>query len=504
MQIFRNREDLEHAVVIMHRDGWSKRALARRFNMSRNTIRRILRTHQKRRDQGHCAVSTNKSPRRSKLDEHMPAITALLEKYSDITGQRLFEELKDDGYAGGITIVRKRLATLRPRPKKKPTVRFETSPGKQSQMDWSPYTIRFAKEGKKQQVQCFSYILAFSRRQYIDFTTDRTFYTLIRRHQDAFTYFGGVTRHCLYDGEKTIILRWEAGRPVYNPQFIAFITHYKSKPVGCRPRSPETKGKIEAPFKYVESNLLNARKFEDLEDLRQTARWWMTNRSDRHVHDTTRQTPLERFFEQERSALIPLPTHPYDSSEVVLRIGRIDGFVEHKTNFYSIPFEYVADILALKITDHTVSVYSPDLDLIADHERLPDGMGKSRENPDHRRSSKVKYGLEPVRESFLALGESAEPFLSGLQDKQPRNCGFHARYILSMKEHYHAESINNALKHAIAYYAFDGKAIERILAATEPRRTLESFRVEKARQQLEQGMPRIHQRRLDEYSIFLR
>lgn len=503
MQIFRNREDLEHAVVIMHRDGWSKRALARHFNMSRNTIRRILRAHQKRRDQGHCAVITNKVPKRSKLDEHMPRITTLLEDYPDITGQRLFEELKDDGYTGGISIVRGRLTKLRPRPKKKPTVRFETSPGEQSQMDWSPYTIRFTKEGKKQ-VQCFSYILAFSRRQYVDFTADRIFYTLIRRHQDAFTYFGGVTRHCLYDGEKTVILRWEAGRPVYNPQFIAFITHYQSKPVGCRPRSPETKGKVEAPFKYVESNLLNARKFEDLEDLRHTARWWMANRSDLHVHDTTRQTPLERFLDQERSALIPLPTHPYDSSEVVLRIGRIDGFVEHETNFYSIPFEYVADILALKITEHTVAVYSPDLNLIADHERLPDGIGEKSENPDHRRSTKIKYGLEPVRESFLALGESAEPFLSGLQDKQPRNCGFHARHILSMKEHYHAESINNALKHAIAYYAFDGKAIERILAAKETRRTLESFRVEKARQQLEQAMPRINQRQLDEYSILLR
>jgi hypothetical protein len=73
-----------------------------------------------------------------------------------------------------------------------------------------------------------------------------------------------------------------------------------------------------------------------------------------------------------------------------------------------------------------------------------------------------------------------------------------------MKENYHAESINNALKHAMSYYAFDGKAIERILAATATRRTLESFRVEKARQHLEQSMPSINQRNLEEYSIFLR
>jgi transposase len=503
MQIFRNREEIEHAVVVMHHDGWNQRALARYFKMSRNTIRLILKKHQDHREQGHCALPAAKPVGKSKLDDYLPRMTRLLEDYPDITGQRLFEELRDDGYTGGITIVRGRLSKLRPCPKKKPTVRFETLPGEQSQMDWSPYKIRFTKDGKKT-VLCFSYILAFSRRQYIDFTDNRKFHTLIRRHQDAFAYFGGVTRHCLYDGEKTVILRWEAGRPVYNPQFVSFITHYQSRPVGCRPGSPQTKGKVEAPFKYVESNLLNARTFETLDDLRRSARWWMANRSDLHVHDKTRQPPLERFLEQERSALIPLPRHPYDSSEVVLRVCRIDGFVEYKTNFYSVPFEYVADILALKITEHNVGVYSPELDLIADHERLPDGMGNNSENPDHRRSTKIKYGLEPVRESFLALGGSAEPFLSGLQDKHPRNSGFHARLILSMKENYHAASINTALKHAMDYYAFDGKAIEKILAATATQRTLESFRVEKARKHLEQNMPRINQRNLKEYSIFLR
>lgn len=499
MQIFRNREEIEHALVVMHRDGWSKRALARHFKMSRNTIRRILKKHQDHRDHGHCALPAAKPVGKSKLDDYLPRMTELLEDYPNITGQRLFEELQDDGYTGGITIVRDRLAKLRPRPKKKPVVRFETLPGEQSQMDWSPYTIRFTKDGKKT-VLCFSYILAFSRRQYIDFTQDRKLHTLIRRHQDAFDYFDGVTRHCLYDGEKTVILRWEAGRPVYNPQFVSFITHYQSRPVGCRPGSPQTKGKVEAPFKYVKSNLLNARTFETLDDLRRTARWWMSNRSDLHVHDKTKQPPLERFLEQEHCALTPLPQHPYDSSEVVLRVCRIDGFVEYETNFYSVPFEYVADILALKITEHNVAVYSPDLDLIADHEKLPGGIGKNSENPDHRRSTRIKYGLEPVRQSFLALGDVAEPFLSGLQDRYPRNCGFHARLILSMKEKYHAESINNALKHAMSYYAFDGKAIERILAATAPRRTLESFRVEKARQQLGQVLPTIKQRPLDEYS----
>jgi len=108
-------------------------------------------------------------------------------------------------------------------------------------MDWSPYTIPFTRAGARE-VQCFSYILGFSRRHYIDFTRRHDFYSLIRRHQDAFQYYGGVPRECLYDNEKTIVLRWECGRPVFNPAFTAFITHYHCKPIACRPGSPQTKG----------------------------------------------------------------------------------------------------------------------------------------------------------------------------------------------------------------------------------------------------------------------
>ena len=502
MQIFSSREELEHAIITMFSDGWSKRGLARYFKMSRNTIRRILNKNQAHRNQGHSILKPVRTSRKSKLDIHMPRIKELLEKFPDITGQRLFEELKDDGYDGGITIVRERLALIRPRPKKEPVIRFETSPGEQAQMDWSPYTIRFAKEGK-QTVLCFSYLLGYSRRHYIDFTRDRQFFTLIRRHQDAFNYFGGVTKHCLYDGEKTVILRWEAGQPVYNPRFISFITHYRSKPMGCRPGRPQTKGKVEAPFQYVEKNFLNARQFNDFDDLRKCARWWMTNRSDCHVHDTTGKQPRQLFFEQEQSALIPLPDHPYDSSQVVLRVCRCEGLIEFETNFYSVPFEYIADILAVKATDHEISIYSPTLELITCHERIPNGNGKTSENPDHRRSTKIKYGLEPVRKAFLGIGEFADSFLDGLQDRQPRNCGFHARMILSMKESYHSRDINRALQHATKYYAFDGNAIKRILACRAKPRTLESFLNDKARQQLNSSLPEIKQRPLEEYSIFL-
>jgi transposase len=469
------------------------------FKISRNTVRNILRAHQSSREGGHDALPPPKLKRASKLDDHLPRIKALIKEFSDITAQRIYEEIKIDGYQGGMSILKEKVREIRPRPKRDPIVRFETDPGVQGQMDWSPYTIDFKRTGRAT-VLCFSYILGFSRRQYIDFTLDRKFHTLIRRHVDAFQYYGGVPKECLYDGEKTVILRWEAGHPIFNPKFVVFITHYRNRPRACKPRSPRTKGKIEAPFRYVEGNLLNGRHFQDFEDLRATARWWLCEKSDRHRHDTTGRPPIELFLEREQAALQPLPLCPYDTCEVKLVLGYPDGFVRFDTNLYSVPYEYVGEILTLKASETEIFIYSPHLKLIGFHERRPLGAGDKKEDPEHRKSKKVKYGLEPVREQFLAVGDGAEAFLAGLKDKYPRNCGFQARYILLLKESYHCEDINRALIHASSYDAFDGKAVERILGARAKRRTLESIRDERASEILRNSLPKISQRPLDDYN----
>ena len=186
MVIFiRNRQELEHQIILLREEGWSIRALSKHFTMGRNTVRRILRKNRKQREQGHDALDQRRPMlRKSKLDAFKPMIQQLLQKYPQITGVRMCEELAADGFDGGHTIVMDYLRKIRPRPKKEPELRFETPPGYQGQMDWSPYTLNFTRSGR-QKVVCFSYILGFSRRQYIDFTMDRKFYTLIRRHQDA-------------------------------------------------------------------------------------------------------------------------------------------------------------------------------------------------------------------------------------------------------------------------------------------------------------------------------
>ena len=278
---------------------------------------------------------------------------------------------------------------------------------------------------------------------------------------------------------------------------------YNCKPIACRPRTPQTKGKIEVPFQYVEGNLLCGREFQDVEDLRATARWWLKEKSDQHIHNTTKRPPIELFMEEEQAALQPLPLFPYDTAEVALGLCGLEGYIRFETNQYSVPAGHIADILSIKATEHEVLIYSPEIDLLARHEREPAGSGRKVEDPGHFLVKKDRYGLEPVREAFMALGVAAGEFLKGLTEKHPKNCGFHARFILRLKEHYQCDDIHRAIEHALRYQAFEGKSIERILRVQATVRTLESVRNEHARQELEKVLPKITQRPLIEYEPLL-
>ena len=96
----------------------------------------------------------------------------------------------------------------------------------------------------------------------------------------------------------------------------------------------------------------------------------------------------------------------------------------------------MTDILTLKATEHEIFVYSPELALIVRHERLQAGAVITLDAKGIHGPRAVRYGLEPVRDQFLALGDAAESFLAGLMGQQSKNGGFHVRAILRLKEAY--------------------------------------------------------------------
>jgi hypothetical protein len=170
--------------------------------------------------------------------------------------------------------------------------------------------------------------------------------------------------------------------------------------------------------------------------------------------------PADRRLNSSRTraaALHPLPVHPYDAGEVALRVCNIEGYIAFETNRYPVPYEYVADILTMKATEKEILIYSPELDLLVRHERLPAGAGIRLDGKAIHGGKTVRYGLEPVR-SVPGSGDHAEEFLLGLQTAR-KNAGFHARHILRQKEQYHCHDIDLALGHACRYHAYDCKAV---------------------------------------------
>ncbi|MHC4093563.1 MAG: IS21 family transposase, partial [Planctomycetota bacterium] len=232
-------EELRTEIMRRFYGGTSFRRIARAVGVDRKTVAKVVEAHQIQRGQFHCSLAPQVQ-RTSLLDPHQQQIEDLLGRYPDLTAVRLHEELSDRGFKGGYTIVRERLRILRPKPVCEPVVRFETGPGVQGQMDYSPFDIDFTAEGRLR-VNAFSYILGYSRRRYLSFVDFQNFTTTIREHVCAFEHLRGVATVCLYDSMKVVVLCWEGEQPVYNPRFLAFCFHYGYRPWACKRRRPRTK-----------------------------------------------------------------------------------------------------------------------------------------------------------------------------------------------------------------------------------------------------------------------
>ena len=472
-----SRLSTEAVNEIVHREslGQSIRGIARSMCLSRRAVSRALSAHDRARQHGtpHPELPKARQRRGSVIDDYAEAINGFIKRYPDITVTRLLEELRPLGYPGGYSILREYIKTLRAPTPKEPVLRFETGPGAQAQMDWGVYTIEFSAEGTRR-VNLFSYVLGYSRRQYLRFAERQDFETLLREHIRAFEHLGGVAATCLYDNMKSVVDRWEGGEPLYNTRFLAFATHYGFRPRACWPRRPQTKGKVERPFSYVELNLLNGRTFSSLEHLNQVTQAWLASTADVRVHRETGKRPIDAHAE-ELAHLLKLPDNPYDTARVVYRVVDVDGLVAYDSNFYSTPWRFVGRMLPVRITEHELIAYDPlSLELIARHCLVPrSSKGEQRVDASHRPSRDTKEQEETLRERFGELGEPALRFLEGLL-RTHRDGKSQARKVLSFLGLYRRDDVVAAIERAVRYHAFSHQSVERILAVqARPRPVLE-------------------------------
>src|SRR3954451_6226023 len=403
-------DTLRAEIVARFRGGASLRRIARELRISYHSVRRVLREHEQARSG---SLAPEPAARGSPLDAHEPVIRDLLARYPDITAQRVLEELRGHGYTGGYTVLSERVRQLRPRPTVAPVRRFETAPGFQAQMDYSTYDLDFGDEGRRR-VHAFSYVLGYSRRQYLHFVEAQDFATTVREHARAFEHLGGVAATCLYDNMKVVVSGYDGDLPVYNPRFLAFAAQYGFRPAACRPRRPQTKGKVERPFGYVESSPLGGRTFRGLEHLNEIAAWWLAEVADVRIRRQTQARPIDRHAE-ERPHLIPLPVQPFDASEVVYRTVDAEGFVVYRQNFYAAPWRLLGQSVAVRVTDDALVIHDRAFVEATRHPLFPRTVTGQRScRKEHEPPRDARRRGEELAAHFAQFGAAGTRFLEGL------------------------------------------------------------------------------------------
>ena len=287
--------EAEEAVEIrvLRRQGKSIREIARMVNVSRNKVRRYLR--------GEGLPHYQREARPSKLDAYKHYIEERVKAAAPdwIPATVLLRELRELGYAGGNSILKAHLATLRPAAQPEPLIRFETEPGRQMQADFA--TIRRGRD----RLAMFIATLGWSRATYVEFVTDERLETLLGCHERAFFFFGGVPREVLYDNMRTVVTDRDCYGPGlhrYNRTFLDFAHHHGFVPRLCRPYRAQTKGKVERFIGYLRASfyvpLASQLSPEGLRVDRDTANArvgaWLRDVANARVHATTGGVPSTR------------------------------------------------------------------------------------------------------------------------------------------------------------------------------------------------------------------
>lgn len=321
-------------ILELHRQGVSITAIARRTGRDPKTVRKYIERGVEAPVYGPRSIG-----RPSKLAPYLDFLRERVTAFPELSAARLTREIRELGYAGAYTAVKRYLAAVRPENGPKPyEVRFETPPGVQAQVDFARFVVDFTDDpGTARIVWLFSLVLGHSRFLFARYVLHQDLQTLLRCHMQAFDAIGGTPIEILYDRMKTAVTGEDAsGHIVYNRSLLALAKHYRFQPRACRPYRAKTKGKVERPFRYIREDFFLGRAFRNLEDLNAQLIDWLDTVANVRVHGTTQRVVAEAFV-AEQPELQTLPEHRFDAVLKLERRVSHDGFVAIGGNYYSVP-----------------------------------------------------------------------------------------------------------------------------------------------------------------------
>jgi transposase len=401
------------------------------------------------------------SPRSSQLDPYKGLIVRWLDEHP-LSAQQVFQRLREQGYTGGRTILKKYVRLIRPK-RKKAYLTLQFSAGEAAQVDWGCYgTIAVGNTRRK--LSFFVYVLCHSRTMYLEFTVKETMEHFLACHEHAFAALG-VPEKIMVDNLKSAVLKRLVGEdPILNPRYLEFSRHHNFKIKPCNVRASWEKGRVESGVGYVKKNLLNGLELPDFSGMNSVAQIWLDTIANVRDHSETGRRPID-MFQEERAHLRAANPNPYDLARVITVRASPRFRVTLDTNRYSVPAEYASRLVTLKAWPDRVCIYHQD-QLIARHNRTYDRR-MDIEDPDHpkelleqRRNAREQRLLS----QFLALSNQAAAYYDGLLARS-LNARVHMRKILALADIYGREATARAIADALAFHAFSSQYIAHLLDA---------------------------------------
>lgn len=237
------------------------------------------------------------------------------------------------------------------------TVRFETPPGRQLQIDFGTTTVRIG--GEPAVVRLFVATLGYSRRAFVAVFDHERQSAWLEGLEGAFHHFGGVPEEVLMDNARALVdVHDRITRVVvFNTRFLAFARYWGFQPRACAPCRARTKGKDERGVGYVKRNAVAGRTFDSWAALEAHLSGWLRTVADVRIHGTTGEPPLARFQRAEADALRPLNGRPpFHWTRELTRRVHADSCVEVDTNHYSVPWRLIGETVTVHIADEHLQV----------------------------------------------------------------------------------------------------------------------------------------------------